>query len=73
MLNLNKNQIKPKQFRTKGKGGKGKGVDRGKGIEEQRGKEEERIVGGGDNPAQKVYNVYVLTNSFNFTRCCLII
>ena len=31
-----------------------------KGIEEQRGKEEERIVGGGDNPAHKVYNVYVL-------------
>ena len=31
-----------------------------KGIEEQRGKEEEWIVGGGDNPAHKVYNVYVL-------------
>ena len=31
------------------------------GIEEQREKEEERIVrAGGDNPAHKVYNVYVL-------------
>ena len=31
-----------------------------KGIKEQRGKEEERSLGGGDNPAHKVYNVYVL-------------
>ena len=47
-----------------------------KGIEDQRGKEEERILGGGDNPAHTVYNVYVLLCFVKITgrrnKCILI-
>ena len=44
-------------MRTKGKGGRGKVVERGKALK-NREKKKKKGSWGGDNPAYKVYNVY---------------
>ena len=59
-VQFKQNQIKQKQFTTKGKGGKWKLVDRGEVFNNREEKKKNGSCGAGDNPPHKVYNVYVL-------------